>query len=214
MPDDGTVLDNVVVHHDAMPNDLRDALLAHQGDVRRATEVVHDISVRLLTACREWLADDAFVPLLVLRGGLLMRDAVEAVFGPRPFGAIVVRRTKSGPLVLFASVPRAGDREPAFALLDPVIATGATALASLAAVQNATGGGRMMVVAPFATDVGVRAVAAHGDVTLHTRWAEEEMADGRLVAFNFDTGDYAFGGGGHHCFVPHRVPGSDMPEEA
>lgn len=198
-------LDDVVVHRDAVPDHLRNDLLANQGDVRRATEVLHDISVRLLTACRGWLADDALVPVFLLRGGLLMRDAVEAVLGQRPFGAVVVRRTPSGPRVLFASVPDTGARPPVYALLDPVVATGATALASIAAVHEVAAGSRVMVVAPFATHAGVRAIAAHPGVTVHTRWRDEPMADGRLLAFDFDTGDYAFGGGDHNCFVPEGV---------
>jgi uracil phosphoribosyltransferase len=174
---------------------LRAALTAGRADPALANAALVDIARELFSAMRAEAA--RAVPVFVLRGGLLMRDAYRDVMGERPFGVVAPLRPvhEQDPDVTYGSVPAGADR---YLVADVLTASGRTMTACLAALRDRLGcdEGRLRVVTPFLSGYARdRLLRAHPRLHIHCVWHEERVDEtGRMVGPGFDIGEYAFGG--------------------
>jgi uracil phosphoribosyltransferase len=141
-------------------------------------------------------------PLYVMRGGLLMMPACQRLIPQIPQGILFPHRESSldEPDIIYADIPLP-DGPVTYFLLDPLVATGATALAC---IRNLTQrfmkiekeDYRISLIAPFLSDVGSDAIFSEfPNVTIHAIWHKEKVdAAHRMVGPGFDVGDCALGG--------------------
>lgn len=157
---------------------------------------MHALSALLFAAIRS--TSDPPVPVVLLRGGLLMWDALRAARPDAPIGVLVPTRATGRPTVAYGNVPAAR----AYLLLDPIVNSGDTIVAAVGALRREAGPADVAVASVFATRAGVAAIhAAAPDVTVHTMWPDLAVGpDRRLVGVPFDAGDAACGTTGprHH----------------
>ncbi|HDQ74182.1 MAG TPA: hypothetical protein ENN19_19120 [Chloroflexi bacterium] len=205
----------LIVHPDRRADRLKRRMLAGREDVprtncvSRTVDYLEQIALILCQHARAHIVRAggarAFVPLLVLRGGLVMRPAIARVFPRSPVGLVVPFRQSSleEPVIVYGDVPVPSQRDqvPHYLVADLLLATGSTVVAALDSVYARVGpvigdDFPVAVLAPFAATVGIQAVLARfPDVVIHAIWHREQVdQDRRMVGPGFDIGDYALGG--------------------
>jgi uracil phosphoribosyltransferase len=120
---DMTVRPDVMRLGDPAADQIWERMQLEQVSVTEVTQAVHELTVALLDRITRHLGpslSERLVPVVVLRGGLLMRQACREVLGDRPWGLVITRPRERGAPVSIAAcdVPPAGG--PVL-LLDPVI---------------------------------------------------------------------------------------------
>jgi len=198
--------EGLIVHPDERADWLKQRMLAERGDVLRTVDYLDQIALILCQHVRDYIAESygarRFVPILVMRGGLVMRLAVERVFPQSPMGLIVPFRKSSleEPGIVYGDVP-APSYDALYLVCDLLLATGRTMIAALESVYanvRPVIGDEMQVVVltPFAAYVGVQSVLEQlPDVVIHAIWHQEKVDENqRMIGPGFDIGDYALGG--------------------
>lgn len=135
------------------------------------------------------------VPILILRGGLVLWESCRDFVSRGPMGIIVpVRiRHEDHPEIAYASLPRvSGSR---YVLMDVIVASGRTASACLEAIGRHLPEEQLHIVAPFVSSLGAeRLLSKFPGVHIHCIWHDEQIDHrGRMLWPGFDIGDRALG---------------------
>lgn len=196
------------VHPAIKADKIKGQLLNRLEDVPESIRLLQKISRILLDQTKDYFAINNYVfsdiiPILIMRGGMIMKSPVEAAFPTRPLGVVVLHRTSpsSTPKVVYANVPVSSNTGSLYLLFDVLIATGSTMLASLQSIFKHTKieagtNAQVILVSPFTSEMGIRVILNHfPTVAIHTIWHQEKVdINGRMVGPGFDIGDYAMGG--------------------
>jgi len=133
----------------------------------------------------------------ILRAGLGMVDGISALIPSARIGHIGLYRDHDtlSPVDYYFKIP-AGEQDRAFFVLDPMLATGGSAVAAVTALQRA-GGGRIRFLCLVAAPEGVRSMLAHHpDVPIFTAALDRGLdARGYILPGLGDAGDRLFGTG-------------------
>lgn len=199
--------EGVVVYRDSALENLWFKLQSVQSNVEYTANTLGEICDLLIKHVHAQLGETVFshtaIPIYVLRGGLFFRSAFQRIKPYTPFGFVVPHMSPldSRPTVIYGDLPVLAT-DGTYLLMDLIVNTGATIIASLRAVSSAlnraTSKGRLMhIVTPFITAKATGAILGEfPSVSIHTFWNTMVIGqDGRLVGLRFDAGDYACGGG-------------------
>lgn len=179
-------------------------LLRSTRDPTAAVAAVAEIGRTLLDQVRHRGAASASrsptVPILVLRGGLILWEPFRSVYGDGPAGILAPVRAAhhDAPTIAYGSVPRIESAH--YVILDVLVASGRTmsaCLGSLLARLSVTPPPpTVSVVAPFVSNRGRELILDRFDaVDIHCIWHNEQIdGTGRMVGPGFDVGQYALGG--------------------
>jgi len=133
----------------------------------------------------------------ILRAGLGMVDGISQLIPTARVGHIGMYRDHESlrPIDYYFKIP-SGERERTFLVLDPMLATGGSAVAAADALK-AAGAGQIRFLCLVAAPEGVRAMlAAHPDVRIYTAALDRELnASGYILPGLGDAGDRLFGTG-------------------
>ena len=197
----------VVVYPDEAMKRLWSKLQHAQPNVERTSTVLNEICDLLLQHVWAHLGNTTVLPnitpIYLLRGGLFFLSAFQRTGIHTAYGVIVPHRltSVSWPMVIYADLP-AGRANSVYLLMDLIVNTGATILESLRTILSmldriGSEGEGIQVVSPFMTPKAInRILGEFPGVVLHAFWNNMVIGeDGRLVGLNFDSGDYACGGG-------------------
>lgn len=179
------------------------AYLTSPTDPAQLRQRIDRLSMSLLTAIRRHCDERGEIsptPVLVLRGGLLMLDAVRVVLGPGPWGFLLPGSRPRGAPVVIERVdlplvaPGGG-----YLLIDPVVNTGQTILASLATLHDLDidVDTSIQLASLFLTERGETVIRDHyPSLSIHTIWSGMTVEpNGWITGIGFDAGDCAVGGG-------------------
>ena len=190
----------VLTHADGTAHRIG-AMLREAAEPERIRDAMHRLSVILLSSIRS-AARRPVVPVVVMRGGLLMWDAARICLPAAPAGVVVPTRGAYNhddvPKVAYGNVPHGSS----YLLLDPIVNSGNTIVATVDALRRRAGDVDVAVASVYATRDGVSTIHdAAADVAVHALWPDMAVGDDlRLVGVGFDAGDAAFGAAGarHH----------------
>jgi len=133
----------------------------------------------------------------ILRAGLGMVDGISTLIPSARVGHIGLYRDHDtlNPVDYYFKIP-AGEQDRAFFVLDPMLATGGSAVAAVTALQRA-GAGRIRFLCIVAAPEGVRLMLAHHPgVPLYAAALDRELnARGYILPGLGDAGDRLFGTG-------------------
>lgn len=196
----------LVVHPDKYADQIKHQMLAERDNVSQAVSHLENISFILCRHVRDYIWEPTgsrdIIPVFVMRGGLIMRPALERAFFKMSAGLVVPYRNSSmkQPIIVYGDVP-VSSGDALYLMLDLLIATGSTMLAALESVYMSirpivVGDMQIIVVSPFAAFVGIQAILKRfPEVVIHTIWHQEKVdSNNRMVGPGFDIGDYALGG--------------------
>jgi uracil phosphoribosyltransferase len=197
---------NLKVHPDARADQIKQQMLSERDNVIRTIAHLEKISSILLehvrnNECRQ-PSPFEIAPVFVMRGGLILRLACKRLFPYSPCGMLTPYRNSSldKPSIVYGNVPKLNS-DGLYLLFDLLLATGATMIASLESLKShvqsvANGISQVMIVTPFAAEVGIKSVLKEfPGVVIHTIWHKEKVdAKNKMVGPGFDIGDYALGG--------------------
>ncbi len=131
----------------------------------------------------------------ILRAGLGMVDGISQLIPSARVGHIGLYRNHDTlqPVDYYFKIP-SGEHDRAFFVLDPMLATGGSAVAAVAALKKA-GALRVRFMCLVAAPDGVRAMQqAHPDVPVYTASLDRELnAKGYILPGLGDAGDRLFG---------------------
>ncbi|MEV5719750.1 uracil phosphoribosyltransferase [Amycolatopsis mediterranei] len=185
------------IHVSADADEIKRELVSSPSSALVAGDALAKIARYLLESMRERTLYGDPIPVLILRGGLLMLEPFKRTFASTRLGLLAPVRDKRSGLVKidFSSVPIvAGAR---YILLDVIVATGAAMITSLSHISDALSGvaHEVEVATPFLSKVGLRRLLEqHQGVTVNCIWHAEELDDsGRMRGPGFDVGDCALG---------------------
>ncbi|HCT81530.1 MAG TPA: hypothetical protein DGG94_12680 [Micromonosporaceae bacterium] len=209
-------LEAVSIHADEASRFLHAELQQHPT-LAQITANMQVLSQTLLCMIRRHLGEDV-TPVLVMRGGILMWNAMSVCFPASPAGVIVPARVghiRSAPRIVYGNVPgvRTGTT---YLLLDPIINSGSTIVSTLQAIRRHVGiTDHIAVAAIYSTSLGSAAIHAEDpDVHIYTMWADMKCGpDLRLTGVDFDGGDAAFGGGTRRHQWARGVDDNDVVRE-
>jgi Uracil phosphoribosyltransferase len=182
------------------------------NDVGAVAAGIDRLALPVFDAIRRAVGD--FIPVVVLRGGLLMLDACRTTIGCRPWGFVLPSAHGRGGRFTMQriDVPIAAPGTP-HVLVDPIVNTGATVLATLAVLERTGAVARspslLKLACVFLTDRAEQKIRAqHPGLEIFTVWDRMTVEpNGWVTGVGFDAGDYAMGGQG--C---QRVQwGADLP---
>ncbi|WP_203717918.1 uracil phosphoribosyltransferase [Asanoa siamensis] len=141
--------------------------------------------------------DDA-VPVLILRGGLLMREACQHILGDRPWGFVsTAPRSRGEPArIRCCDVPLPTGP---LLLMDPVVNSGQTIVATTEYLTNRIASlstHRLAVVSIFLSERGENKIRrSYPDMDLFTVYDRLPVREnGWIAGVDFDAGEYAMGG--------------------
>lgn len=176
---------------------LRRASLLLACEVSRALPLRRTRVRTPLASSPGWTLASRVVLVPVLRAGLGMTDAFLDLIPEARVGHLGIERDEEtlDPVEYYSSHPRAL-RRAAVLLLDPMLATGGSACAALAALER-RGARDIRLVTLLAAPQGVRAVAReHPDVPVFTAALDRTLnGRGYIVPGLGDAGDRQFGTG-------------------
>jgi uracil phosphoribosyltransferase len=182
-----------------LPESFRRA--ATQISVLLAAEALRDLPTSDVTVetplgpaeGRRIAADVVVVP--ILRAGLGMLDAVLALVPSARVGHIGLQRNEATAVAsqYYAKLPR-GVEDSVVLMIDPMLATGGSAVAALDALRLA-GATRVRIVCIVAAPEGVRLVGQrHPDVTIYTPVVDRYLNDQKYIVPGLgDFGDRLYG---------------------
>jgi len=131
----------------------------------------------------------------ILRAGLGMVEGISQLIPSARVGHIGLYRDHATlqPVDYYFKIP-SGEQDRAFFVLDPMLATGGSAVAAVAALKKA-GAARIRFLCLVAAPAGVRALgAAHPDVPVYTAALDRTLNDkGYILPGLGDAGDRLFG---------------------
>jgi uracil phosphoribosyltransferase len=131
----------------------------------------------------------------ILRAGLGMVEGISQLIPSARVGHIGLYRDHATlqPVDYYFKIP-SGEQDRAFFVLDPMLATGGSAVAAVAALKKA-GAARIRFLCLVAAPAGVRALgAAHSDVPVYTAALDRTLNDkGYILPGLGDAGDRLFG---------------------
>jgi uracil phosphoribosyltransferase len=167
--------------------------------IAKATEDLPTKAVKVETplgiAEGRTLAVGSIVAVPVLRAGLAMVDAFLELIPDARLGHLGLFRDPSThrPVEYYSKLPDNLEQVPVF-ILDPMVATGGSAVAAIDAVKKA-GARSVRLVSLLAAPEGVRAVSsAHPDVDIFTGSLDERLDERAYIIPGLgDAGDRVFG---------------------
>jgi uracil phosphoribosyltransferase len=131
----------------------------------------------------------------ILRAGLGMVEGISQLIPSARVGHIGLYRDHATlqPVDYYFKIP-SGEQDRAFFVLDPMLATGGSAVAAVSALKKA-GAARIRFLCLVAAPAGVRALgAAHPDVPVYTAALDRTLNDkGYILPGLGDAGDRLFG---------------------
>jgi uracil phosphoribosyltransferase len=131
----------------------------------------------------------------ILRAGLGMVEGISQLIPSARVGHIGLYRDHATlqPVDYYFKIP-SGEQDRAFFVLDPMLATGGSAVAAVTALKKA-GAARIRFLCLVAAPAGVRALgAAHPDVPVYTAALDRTLNDkGYILPGLGDAGDRLFG---------------------
>jgi len=140
------------------------------------------------------------VPVVILRGGLLMLDACRASSDFGPWGLVlpVPHARGAHAKILHIDVPQVG-RDSCYVLVDPIVNSGDTVIATLQALDRAVGphaSAHAKLACLFLTAQGENAIAMrYPYLEIFTVWEGLSINEhGWVNGVRFDAGDCAMGG--------------------
>lgn len=216
--------EGVVVYRNSALENLWTNLQSDQSNVEYTTGALSEICDLLLKHVRIKLGEIFFstaTPIYILRGGLFFLSAFQRIKPHTAFGLVVAHRSSfdSQPVVIYGDLP-VDIMDGRYLLMDLIVNTGATMIASLRAVcralNQATNKGQFMhVVSPFITAKAIDAILGEfPSIFIHTFWNTMIIGqDGKLVDLRFDGGDYACGGGSRIRFTVEFGGGNFAKEQ-
>lgn len=141
------------------------------------------------------IAGKKMVVVPILRAGLGMVDGILTMIPSARIGHIGIFRDEETlkPVEYFAKFPDGLDQRDVF-IVDPMLATGGSAIAAINSVKQ-RGGNNIKLVCLVGAPEGVKAVnEAHPDVTIYLASLDEKLNDrGYIVPGLGDAGDRIFG---------------------
>jgi len=148
-----------------------------------------------VATAKGWHCEQKFALIPILRAGLGMVDGISRLLPTAKIGHIGIYRNPETlqPVEYFAKLPtEIAERE--ILLLDPMIATGGTAEASIRFLKNA-GAKKIKLLCLVAVREGVEEVLKnHPDIDIYTAAYDEKLNDhGYIVPGLGDAGDRLFG---------------------
>src|SRR6267378_2837709 len=179
-----TVLDHPLIQHKLTI--LRDK----RTSTRDFKQLVNEIAMLM---AYEVTKDLALVP--ILRAGLGMVEGIAQLIPSARVGHIGIYRDHDTlePVDYYFKIPASEDARD-FIVLDPMLATGGSAVDAVSALQHA-GAQRIRFLCLVAAPEGVRAMlAAHPDVPIYAAALDRELnAHGYILPGLGDAGDRLFG---------------------
>ena len=180
------------------------AQLAHDPDVETVTAGVDRLAESVIALVDRRFAEQgtrALVPVVILRGGLLMLDASRRTTGAGPWGFLLpATRGRGDPVAIQRTDIPAPTPGTTYLLLDPIVNSGQTIQAALSRLESlglVTPGEESVALACiFLTARGEDLIRRHHPTleifTVWDRMAVDE--NGWVDGVGFDAGDYAVGG--------------------
>lgn len=176
--------------------------LAAEVSMLMAFEAMHDLSLEDATvetpvapAQVRRLAGKKLALVAILRAGLIMVDGILGLVPSARVGHIGLYRDPETltPVSYYSKLPRDIDERDVF-LLDPMLATGGSAVAAIDRLKQA-GAGRIRLLCILAAPEGVAAVEeAHPDVEIVLAALDERLNEhGYIVPGLGDAGDRIYG---------------------
>jgi uracil phosphoribosyltransferase len=155
-----------------------------------------DIDTPLTRTTAEIIDEEKIILAPILRAGLAMIDGAIATFPHsqvRHIGVFRDERTLR-PVEYYVKLPAALDPETLVLILDPMLATGGSALAAIEAFKT-RGIARIRFLCLIASPEGIANVhKAHPDVTIYTASIDSHLNEkGYIVPGLGDAGDRCFG---------------------
>jgi uracil phosphoribosyltransferase len=168
-------------------------------------EVLTNHDRRALEAIGRLLLEEldltSVVPVLVLRGGLMLWEPCREPAGTRPTGIIVPKRDQheQSPSIAYASLPCVPQAH--YLLLDVLIASGRTMDTCLSEIYQRFPDNRIDVAAPFVSSYGRNYLLSRFPSShIHCIWHAEQIdRQGWMVGPGFDIGDYTLGWTGNYA---------------
>lgn len=186
------------IHVSSAADDVKARMLSTQDRSAQLTgRALVDITTLLLESLSRRWSEDTLVPVIVLRGGLLMLRPFQEAFGATALGMVApIRQEHSAlPTIAYGAVPVIEGAR--YVLLDVLVASGRSADVCLdwLARQLTDTLHEVEVVAPFIAAVGRdRLLCGHPSITVNCIWHAETVDDaGRMRGPGFDIGDCALG---------------------
>jgi len=170
-------------------------LLAYEVTKYLPTEPV-EIETPLERMVGRLVSDKKITLVPILRAGLGMVEGVSRLMPTARVGHIGLARDEESlqPVSYYAKLPPMGDRDHDFIVLDPMLATGGSALAAVTTLK-ASGARRIRFLCIVAAPQGVRRMLqGHPDVPVYTAALDRELNPaGFIVPGLGDAGDRLFG---------------------
>lgn len=179
------------------------AQLAYEPEVNTVTACLDRLSERVLASVERQFAvrgTRSLVPVVILRGGLLMFDASRRTLGTGPWGFLLPATRGRGEPV---AIQRIDVPQPTpgatYLLIDPIVNSGQTiraALAKLESVGVATAEESVALACIFLTGRGEALIRQrYPTLEIFAAWNQLAVDDNGWVAgVGFDAGDLAVGG--------------------
>jgi uracil phosphoribosyltransferase len=176
--------------------------IAGDPDVGTVTSAIDRLAASLFGALGPRFATSPPVPIVILRGGLLMLDAAREATGASPWGFLLpATRGRGEPVTIErADLPGTGPGA-SYLLVDPIVNSGETVLAALEALEKlgvaSTSLEPVRIACVFLTASGEERIRSrYPDLEIYTVWDRMTLEpDGWVSGVGFDAGDYAVGGG-------------------
>ena len=186
--------DTPTVHFRKLANELT-LLLTYEATKEFPTETA-EIETPLERATVPRISGKKVAVCPVLRAGLGMLDGVLSLVSSARVGFIGLYRDEETlqPVEYYVKLPELGDGERDAIVLDPMLATGRSSAAAVAAVKNA-GARSVTLVCLVAAPEGIEHLQAeHPDVRIVTAAVDRELNErGYIVPGLGDAGDRLYG---------------------
>lgn len=186
--------------------DLLDHARQSPCDVGRVTAAIDRVATGLFVSVLDMLSGMGAgrpVPVVILRGGLLMLDACRAVVGYGPWGFVLphAHGRRKGVSAQRVDIPIAAPGVP-YLLVDPIVNTGETVACAMEVLGQidavAQSPGLVKLVCVFLTRRGEEHIHGHyPELEIFTAWDSLMVEpNGWVAGVRFDAGDLAMGGHG------------------
>ncbi len=196
---------NLHIYPSTAADKIKRIMLFERTNVTKTVSYLEDISSILLKSVKDKIFPETsrseIVPILVMRGGLILYSPCQRIFPKVCYGLVIPYRPSLDtlPKVVYGNLPKINSKGT-YLILDLLIASGGSIIATIESLSKHIQDScekQIVIIAPFATDVGNDAILkSFPNVEIHTIWHKEKLdMNNRMLGPGFDIGDYAFGGG-------------------
>ncbi len=173
-------------------------------DHHAASQAIDQLTTSLFVTLKKTLekrGSERPIPIIVLRGGLLMLSASRTVLGSGPWGFILPSTHSRDAMVKIqrADIPLATSDAP-YVIADPIVNSGSTVLATMATLEKiedvAWSLDKVKLACIFLTERGEKAIhERYPQIEIFTIWDQMSVEpNGWVTGVGFDAGECAMGG--------------------